>query len=91
MEKLLVGGVYEPTKLEHFGPGFYLQGFLRRDLEWQQEGPRYQHNCAAVRGPPSKPLGVKSRTKIFKFRGFIDVSDQNELYHTTLLLKKNEI
>ena len=42
---------------------------------------------AAIRGPSSKPQGIKSRTKIFKFLGFIDPSDQNELYHTPLLSK----
>ena len=42
---------------------------------------------AAIRGPWSKTLGTKSRTNIFKFLGFIDHSDQNELYHTPLLSK----
>ena len=31
--------------------------------------------------------GIKFLTNIFKFRGFIDPSDQNELYHTSLLSK----
>ena len=35
----------------------------------------------------SKPLGTNFESKIFKFRGFLGPSDQNELYHTPLLSK----
>ena len=34
-----------------------------------------------------RSMGTKSGTNIFKFRGFIDPSDQNEQYHTSLLSK----
>ena len=34
-----------------------------------------------------RSLGTKSRIQIFKFRGFIDPSDQNEQYHAPLLSK----
>ena len=42
--------------------------------------------CAAIRGPSAPSFEVPG-TKIFKFRRFIDPSDQNELYHIPLLSK----
>ena len=37
------------------------------------------------------PLGTNFLTKMFKFRGFINPSDQNELYHTPLLSKIRDL
>ena len=40
--------------------------------------------CAAIRGPMlrccSRSLGIKSRTKMFKFRCFLDPFDQSHYY-----------
>ena len=63
------------------GPRMVAGGTLNGD----EEGPRmaaqlflvappFEVPPATIRGPSSKPMGKKSKTKIFKFRGFIDPS-----------------
>ena len=60
--------------------------------------PRYEVPCAAIRGPLRRHTrshvapryevpGDKKKPKNLGFRAFIEPSDQNQLYHTSLLSK----
>ena len=79
---------YTKSAMEFLGPRgpFGTPSFAR--------GPRMAAGCNTMQHPPCchsrslfKTQGIKFLTNIFKFKGFIDPSDQNELYHTPLLSK----
>ena len=73
-------------KSSNGGEGTRMTAHCASPLDSNLEVPPHRHSRYHVRCH-SRYLGKKSGTKMSKFRGFIDPSDQNELYHTPLLSK----
>ena len=72
-------GSIHPLNLKMLVPDF-----VPRDLEWRCTWSLH----AVIRGTiHSRSLETKPGTKMFKLRGLIDPSDQNEQCHTPLLSK----
>ena len=67
-------------------PTILVSKFVPRGLEaWRTWG--FEAQQEGSRGAPLKSLRTNFETKVFKFRWFLDLSDQNELYLTPILSK----